>query len=401
MHHGNYRLWHFPISRRQNMPAQRRTIAQRVNDYLAEPDGAQFVNGKWKFWFIAVAFLSVVNSVLTWLIFKDDGENYSGPIMLSVGALVAWLCVGALHYSDSTDRRLARGVSAIDSIALLFVVVHFSGLLYVYGHHRTLRSAEAKYEAQSERFNAEAKQVQDANVKIAEAARQIAAETTKAEKLRNDAAYQNRKAAEAGGRVLRTSPAAAVAPALSTSQIELEKPTKPAESSTAFLTKWDWAVRLANCGELLLACLTLILIRNVSARSNSPVQTAPIFPGVRSRTPVPVAPFAQTHASSVSSVSSGQTQTQTQTHASFNPEGLRLLRECLRDIAFHLHGLSFKVDVRGNAVWIRLMRSVSGTQQTEATAKAKLEILDDALTMQRDAYRDRLERFLRSNGFQI
>ena len=383
------------------MPAQRRTIAQRVNDYLAEPDGAQFVNGKWKFWFIAVAFLSVVNSVLTWLIFKDDGENYSGPIMLSVGALVAWLCVGALHYSDSTDRRLARGVSAIDSIALLFVVVHFSGLLYVYGHHRTLRSAEAKYEAQSERFNAEAKQVQDANVKIAEAARQIAAETTKAEKLRNDAAYQNRKAAEAGGRVLRTSPAAAVAPALSTSQIELEKPTKPAESSTAFLTKWDWAVRLANCGELLLACLTLILIRNVSARSNSPVQTAPIFPGVRSRTPVPVAPFAQTHASSVSSVSSGQTQTQTQTHASFNPEGLRLLRECLRDIAFHLHGLSFKVDVRGNAVWIRLMRSVSGTQQTEATAKAKLEILDDALTMQRDAYRDRLERFLRSNGFQI
>ena len=47
------------------------------------------------------------------------------------------------------------------------------------------------------------------------------------------------------------------------------------------------------------------------------------------------------------------------------------------------------------------MRSVSGTQQTEATAKAKLEILDDALTMQRDAYRDRLERFLRQNGFTI
>ena len=385
------------------MPQQRRTIAQRVNDYLAEPPGAQFVNGKWRFWFLAVAFLSVVNSVLTWLIFKDDGENYSGPIMLSVGALVAWLCVGALHYSDSTDRRLARGVSAIDSIALLFVVVHFSGLLYVYGHHRTLKSAEAKYEQQVTKFNEDARQIQDANVKIAESARQIATETTKAEKLRNDTAYQNRKAAEAGGRALRTSPAAAVAPGLSTSAIELERPTKPAESSTAFLTKWDWAVRLANCGELLLACLTLILIRNVSARSNSPVQTAPIFPGVRSRTPVPVAPFAQTHASSVSSVSSGQTQTQTQTHASsnFNPEGLRLLREVLRDIAFHLPNQSFKVDVRGNAVWVRLMRSVSGTQQTEATAKAKLEILNDALTMQRDAFRDRLNRFLRQNGFNI
>jgi hypothetical protein len=388
-------------SKEKAMPQQRRTIAQRVNDYLAEPPGEQFVNGKWRFWFLAVAFLSVVNSVLTWLIFKDDGENYSGPIMLSVGALVAWLCVGALHYSDSTDRRLARGVSAIDSIALLFAVVHFSGLLYVYGHHRTLKSAEAKYEQQVTKFNEDARQIQDANVKIAESARQITTETTKAEKLRNDTAYQNRKAAEAGGRALRTSPAAAVAPGLSTSAIELERPTKPAESSTAFLTKWDWAVRLANCGELLLACLTLILIRNVSARSNSPVQTAPILPGVRSRTPVPVAPFAQTHASSAVSFSSQQTQTQTQTHASFNPEGLRILRETLRDIAFHLHGMSFKTDVRGNAVWIRTMEANRGTQQTVATAKAKLEILDDAMTMTPADYRQRVERFLRQNGFGI
>jgi hypothetical protein len=100
-------------------------------------------------------------------------------------------------------------------------------------------------------------------------------------------------------------------------------------------------------------------------------------------------------------VSSQQRQTQTQTHASFNPEGLRILREVLRDIAFHLHGMSFKVDVRGNAVWIRMMEANQGTQQTVASAKAKLEILDDALTMQRDAYRERLERFLKSNGFSI
>src|SRR5262245_53021126 len=196
------------------MSPQRRTIAQRVNDYLAEPEGAQFVNGKWKFWFIAIAFLSVVNAALTWLIFRDDSENYSGPIMLSVGALVAWLCVGALHYSDSSNRTLARGVSAVDSIALLFVVIHFSGLLYIYGHHRTLRSAEVRYEAQALKFNTDAKQVQDGNVKIAEAARQIAKETTKAERLKNDAAYQLRKAAEAGGRVLRSAPAASVVPSL-------------------------------------------------------------------------------------------------------------------------------------------------------------------------------------------
>jgi hypothetical protein len=113
------------------------------------------------------------------------------------------------------------------------------------------------------------------------------------------------------------------------------------------------------------------------------------------------APFRQTHASSVSSVSSQQRQTQTQTHASFNSEGLRLLRESLRDIAFSLQNLSFKVDVRGNAVWIRMMEAVSGTQQMTHSAKAKLEILDDAVTMPRDAYRARLERFLRGNGFTI
>ena len=143
------------------MPAQRRTIAQRVNDYLVEPDGQQFVNGKWKFWFVAVAFLAVVNSILTWLIF---------PIMLSVGALVAWLCVGALHYSDSTNRQLARGVSALDSFALVFVVVHFSGLLYIYGHHRTLRADEARYGQQATKFNEDARQIQDDKIRIAESA---------------------------------------------------------------------------------------------------------------------------------------------------------------------------------------------------------------------------------------
>jgi len=90
------------------------------------------------------------HAVITWLIFRDDGENYSGPILLSTGTLVAWLSVCALHYSDSPNRQLSRGVSIIDSIALLFVVAHFAGLLYVYGHYRTLRSAETRYEAAAE-----------------------------------------------------------------------------------------------------------------------------------------------------------------------------------------------------------------------------------------------------------
>jgi len=254
------------------MSAQRRQpLGQRVHDWLAEPEDQQFTIGKWRFWFIAVAALSVINSIVTWLIFRDDSENYSGPIMISAGALVAWLCVAALHYSDSPNRKLSSLVSVVDSVALLFVMLHFAGLVYVYGHYRTLRSDEARYEAAAEKFNVEAKQVSADNVKIAEAAQTIAKETTKAEKLRNDTAYQTRKAAEAGARLpgQRAAASSGIGAGLNTSVIELEKPARPAESSAAFLTKWDWAVRAANLGELLLAGLTLILVRILTSRSNT------------------------------------------------------------------------------------------------------------------------------------
>lgn len=159
----------------------------------------------------------------------------------------------------------------------------------------------------------------------------------------------------------------------------------------------------ANCGELLLACLTLILIRNVSARSNSPVMT-PVLPSITTRTPAVAAPLRQPQTKThVSFPSSQQRKTPAKTHVSFNPEGLRLLRETLRDISFRLKGVSFKADVKPaeGCVWIRAMQAVSGTQQTLYSTRATFEILDDAMTMQRDAYRERLERFLRQNGFQI
>lgn len=381
--------------------SQRRTIAERVNAYLAEPDGAQFRDGKWRFWFLAVAFLSVVNSALTWLIFRDDAENYSGPVMLSVGALVAWLCVGALHYSDSSNRQLARSVSVVDSIALLFVVIHFSGLLYVYGHHRTLRSAEARFEQQATKFNEDAQRIQDANVKIADAAQAIARETTKAEKLRNDTAYQNRKAAEAGARgVPRSASAAIAAPGLQTSQIELERPTRPAESSAAFLTKWDWLIRLANCGELLLACLTLILIRNVSARSNSPTTQRDFYPpqNVASRSPIPAPTFRRHGATHVSSETADDKET-TQDDTAALKDGLRVLRETLRLIAFHTPGTHYKADLKPDCVWIRAMISNSGIQRTGHAAKAKHSILRSALRMEPERFRAQVELWLQEHGF--
>jgi hypothetical protein len=76
-------------------------------------------------------------------------------------------------------------------------------------------------------------------------------------------------------------------------------------------------------------------------------------------------------------------------------------RAALKDISFRLPGLSFKSYVRGDAVWVLMMKANSGTQETIASAKAKLSILDDAMRMSREAFRARLEKFLRENQFEI
>jgi hypothetical protein len=94
-------------------------------------------------------------------------------------------------------------------------------------------------------------------------------------------------------------------------------------------------------------------------------------------------------------------------------DGLKRLRETLKDISFRIHGVSFKTDVNPKLkecrssrtppdhIWIRAMRANQGTQETIHSAKAKLSILEDALTMKPPAFRERLERFLRQNGFEI
>jgi len=91
------------------------------------------------------------------------------------------------------------------------------------------------------------------------------------------------------------------------------------------------------------------------------------------------------------------------THESsnFNQEGMERLKDVLRDISFRLPGYSFKSHVKNDALWIRLMRARHGTQETVSSAKAKLSLLDDAVKMDREAFRKRLEIFLSENGFGI
>lgn len=253
------------------MKSNRQPWGRRVHAWLSEPEGETFEVGKWRFWFIAVAGLQLLNAGLTALIFESTGnlQNYMGAILLGVGALVGWIAVGCLHYSGSGDRRLARGVSALDSVTLLFVIAHFAFLMWTYGHMKVIQSAEAKYEIQAAAYNADARQVQDANVKIAEALAKGAEAERQRAKIENDSIYQARKAGEAGVRIAPRRGSAASS-SLSTSPISLAKPPEPpSESSAAYLTRLDFWIRAANFGELLLAALTLIFIRNHSAKSNT------------------------------------------------------------------------------------------------------------------------------------
>ncbi|HEV2665892.1 MAG TPA: hypothetical protein VG324_13325, partial [Blastocatellia bacterium] len=112
------------------------------------------------------------------------------------------------------------------------------------------------------------------------------------------------------------------------------------------------------------------------------------------RTPATASTFRKTH-------ESYQQEKTRKTHESFDLEGLRRLREALKDISFRLHGLSFKAYTNQDSVWIRMMRANNSMQETVASVKAKIEILYDAMTMPRNAFRERLERFLRQNGFEL
>ena len=261
---------------------QRQPWGRRVNAWLDEPTGETFKDGKWRFWFWGLIGFQILNALLTAVIFGTGGNlhQFMGSILLGVGALLGWLGLGFLHYSDSTDPRLARGVSWLDSCTLLFVVGHFCFLFWVYGHVATLKSAESDFKTEAEKYNQAAEKVQDGNARIAEAI-QKAAEADKARaKIENDTAYQQRRAAETGRPIpLRRGASASAGASISTSPIELAKPkAPPEESSAAFLAKYDWWVRMTNFGELLLAAITLIYIRTQSAKLNTR--------GVQGRAPI-------------------------------------------------------------------------------------------------------------------
>lgn len=390
---------------------QKLAFGERVNKWLDEPEGSIFKNGKWRFWFPMLLGFSVLNVVLTAMIFGSNGglQTYIGGIMLAVGVLIAWSCIGTLHYSDSRDAKLSKGVSILDSITLCFVIAHFCFLLWAQGHLMTLKDQETKYQVSATAYNEKIEKLSSDNVKIAEASAQTAKETTNAERLRNDTAYQLRRAAETGN-VARARIASNLkdhqSSSLSLASIELEKPQKPDQSSAAFLMKWDSFIRILNFGELILAAITFIFIRNRSAKFNAQRLTSRQtdlndFPSeldleessrLRNGKPSLVSLHGDTGKDKVSTQA---TRVETQTSQ------LRTLRAYLKEISFYHPGYSFKADARSDFIWLRMMKSENGREDTIASTKAAIAILDDVMRMKPDAFKSRLVTFLQKRDFPI
>lgn len=361
------------------------SISERINARLREPEGEIFKAGKWRFWFALAFGLSLGSAILTAMIFAWS----AGSLTVVAGVLVLWTLVGTLHYSDSEDSHLARGVSLLDSIALCFVVGHFCFAMWAYGHLLTLRGAEVKYETAALAYNEKAEKIQSDNVKIAASGEKIAEASVKRAKLENDTAYQTRKAAEAGLRAARSSARAEVAPAsLSTAPIELEKPKAPEESSAGFLTKWDAWIRAANFGELILGAITLIYIRNRSAAFNA--KRAPqVNYGAGMGTPATVAPLRRPDAKTATAVA---------TVAQGQKSLLDALRGHLRAIAFHHPGRWFKADLIEGGVAIRMCERRQGREVDIAKTRQSNKILS---AVNRPDFRERLTCELIACGFPI
>ena len=138
------------------MNTSKRTFGRRINEWLHESPGEVFRQGKWRFWFPTLIGLTALNAVMTAVIFGQDGaQKYIGSIVVLAGAVLCWLALGLLHYSDSSDRLLAIGVAGLDSATLLFVAGHFSFLLWCQGHLWNLRAAENQYRQDMATYNAQ------------------------------------------------------------------------------------------------------------------------------------------------------------------------------------------------------------------------------------------------------
>jgi hypothetical protein len=169
---------------------------------------------------------------------------------------------------------------------------------------------------------------------------------------------------------------------------------KPKESSTDFLTRWDLWIRLMNFGELALAAVTFIYIRNRSTRFNAryvedfPTEIdAGVFQDDRTGRR-----FDRTTKSDSGRLSpiSGDSDSR--------KEALKILREHLKEIAFYHPGLWFKADLVRGGVTIRLFKKDHGVEVMVATTTQSDKLL---AAVERPDFRERLLDELNYQGFPL
>jgi len=181
---------------------------------------------------------------------------------------------------------------------------------------------------------------------------------------------------------------------ISTAKVELAPPpSPPADTQAAFLTRWDAWVRITNFGELILAAVTLIFIRNWTAKSNTPREQE--FPDeldadvVADRRSSPRLDRTRKRDSGIQSPLS----------LSFDREKARYaLLEHLKTVSFYYPRHTFKVDLIAGGVIIRMVRKEHGVETTVASTTQSNKLL---AAVNRPDFRERLVDELIRQNFPI
>jgi hypothetical protein len=367
----------------------KRTFGRRINTWLAEPKGEIFRDGKWRFWFPTLLGLTALNATMTAVIFGADGaQKYIGSIVVLAGAVLCWLALGLLHYSDSEDRALAIGVAILDSLTLLFVAAHFSFLLWCQGHLWTLRSAERQYREDMITYNEQWKPVKDSNERIASSVERIAQIEKETERLRNDTAYWSRR-----NKV--QPPRSGIKFEAAVTPMEVPPPPKePTESSAAFLATWDSWIRMAGFGELGLSIITLIFVRTRTATRNR-IGADEVFPD---ELDADVVEDRRT-GGRLDRTRKSDSGAQSPLSLSFDREKARYaLLEHLKTVSFYYPRHTFKVDLIAGGVIIRMVRKEHGVETTVASTTQSNKLL---AAVDRPDFRERLVDELIRQNFPI
>jgi hypothetical protein len=357
------------------------TVSQRVNARFYEPEGYTFKDGKWRWWLITVVALEVVAAILTVKLLGGD-SLFAWVVAGVISAILMWLSVCFMYYTDSGDPKLDKWVSALDSVLLVLSVIHLGFLIWVWGHVGNLRAQEARYETERVEYNRQVKEQTAAQVKLAEVQKETAQIDLKRSALDADAAYWS---ARRGGSAQSAAPRggggvnASLPPLARPKEIE-------GETSFAFVGKWDSWVRIASVAYILCAVFNLIVIRNRSVRANAAARGAltlnagAVLAGPRVATQ---APFRQ------------QISTQPSSVATQPVDAFQMLKDHLNAIA-----PGFKAEVKRNGVRIRLYRSQNQQEILVKSTSQPLSILD-AVVNRPNRFREVLIDTLRREGFPI